>query len=141
MFRSATNITSFPSEGTPTNYDANLNESFRFVTVSEIPTLNQFSFDGTTRISSLVASAPNWNQDISGIDYSNMNNMANMTGGSPFSTVNYDLLLANLALNPPQPNTPLGVGTTQYSASSQANRDILTNSPNFMIITDGGVAP
>ena len=86
-------------------------------------------------------SATDFNQDISAWNVSSVTTMTNMLSRSSLSTVNYDALLFSWSAQALQSNVNFGVGSTEYSAASQAARDILTSAPNNWNITDGGETP
>jgi len=58
--------------------------------------------------------------------------------GSSLSTANYDAILEDWSRQTLQHNVPFSAGETKYSPSSQAARDILTNTYHWEI-SDGGV--
>jgi len=62
-----------------------------------------------------------------------------LNGG--LSTANYDALLISWSQQTLKQNVIFSAGSTKYSPSSQAARDILTSGPNNWTITDGGVEP
>jgi len=53
------------------------------------------------------------------------------------STTNYDALLLGWSAQSLQSNVRIDLDTTQYSSSSQAARDVLTNAFNWEV-NDGG---
>jgi hypothetical protein len=67
--------------------------------------------------------------------------MTDMLAYSALSIVNYDTLLSGWSQQTLKTNVSFGVGLTQYSATSQAARGILTSAPNNWSISDGGVTP
>ena len=84
-----------------------------------------------------------FNQDISGWDISEVTGFYTTTlgflgGATAFNTTNYDLLLNAWSLLTVQPTLRLDVNATYTIATSQAARDILTNTPNFWTINDSG---
>jgi hypothetical protein len=56
-----------------------------------------------------------------------------------FSSANYDALLIGWASRPVQPNIYINFGTIRYTAAASAARSVLTGSPNFWTIIDGGI--
>jgi len=60
-----------------------------------------------------------------------------MLATSSFSTTNYDALLLGWSAQSLQSNVSFDGGTVQYSSSSQAARDVLTNAFKWTV-TDGG---
>ena len=89
-----------------------------------------------TDMSSMFSFARAFNQNIGTWHVSLVTNMDNMFLYSKLSTVNYDALLLGWSALTLQSNVAFSVGSLQYSASSQAARDILTSTPNNWTITD-----
>ncbi len=81
-----------------------------------------------------------FNQDISAWDVSAVRDMGGMFKGVTLSTPNYDALLQSWSAQNLQSGVTFSGGDSQYSSSSQAARDKLTNDFNWTV-TDGGVAP
>jgi len=63
-----------------------------------------------------------------------------MFNGVTLSTPNYDTLLQSWSTQNLQSGVTFSGGNSQYSATSQAARDTLTNDFNWTV-TDGGVVP
>ena len=89
-----------------------------------------------TDMSSMFSFARAFNQNIGTWHVSLVTNMDNMFLYSKLSTVNYDALLLGWSALTLQSNVAFSVGSLQYSANSQAARDILTSTPNNWTITD-----
>lgn len=87
-----------------------------------------------------------FNQDLSAWNVSKVTNMSlfatnNGSGGiSPFSSANISAIYIGWASRTVKPNVTLSFGVRTYTSSATAAHNILTNTPNFWIITDGGVA-
>ena len=79
-----------------------------------------------------------FDQDVSSWDISNVTNITSFGRESVITTANYDLMLNAWSLLTLQPNLNLTMNCAYTIATSQAARDILTNSPNNWTITDGG---
>lgn len=94
-----------------------------------------------------LTDSPKFNQDVSQWDLSAMGSGAdqgleNTFNGTAMSTENYDLALeawANETYHSTPLNMKLGIANTQYSASQQSNRDILTNTFGWEITDAGSV--
>jgi len=81
-----------------------------------------------------------FNQDIGVWDVSSVTIMNGMFWGARLSQANYDALLLGWSAQSLQNGVTFDGGNSQYSTSSQAARDTLTNAFGWTI-TDGGVAP
>jgi len=81
-----------------------------------------------------------FNSDISAWDVSSVTDMTDMlNGANAFSTANYDLLLNAWSSLTLKPNVPFHAGDAKYTiTTSQSAHNILTTTPNFWTITDGG---
>jgi surface protein len=119
-----------------------------------------------TNMGQMIGSG-NFNQDIGNWDVSKVTNMELMfqgVGGSfnqnigrwnisqvtnfggfmqqkttaNFSTTNLDAIYNGWSSRPVQPNKSISFGTAKYTSAGLAGRNILTGSPNFWTITDGG---
>ncbi len=80
-----------------------------------------------------------FNQDIGGWDVSNVTDMFSMFSFSGLTTANYDVILDGWSQLELQQSVTFNVSSVQYSPSSQAARNILTDRFGWDI-TDGGVA-
>ena len=94
-----------------------------------------------------LTNSPSFNQDVSRWDLSNMGSgsdqgLENTFNGTGMSTENYDIALEAWA-NETYHSTPigmrLGMSSTQYSTSQQANRDTLTSVFGWEITDAGSV--
>jgi hypothetical protein len=93
------------------------------------------------RMQGTFGEAASFNQNISAWDVSLVTNMRSMFESVAISTSNYDALLNSWSKQVVESNVTFDAGNSQYSASSQAARDILTSAPNNWTITDGGEKP
>jgi surface protein len=91
-------------------------------------------------MSNMFSGASAFNQYIGGWNISKVTDMESMFYNVSLSQTNYDNLLSAWSLQIVQPNVTFNAGTSKYTASSQAAKDILTNGKSW-IIYDGGVAP
>ena len=101
--------------------------------------ISAWDVSSVTSMSYMFYIANDFNQDLSAWDVSSVTTMTNMLRNSALSTANYDALLSGWSQLTLKTNVSFSVGSTQYSAASQAARDILTSAPNNWKITDGGV--
>jgi surface protein len=92
-------------------------------------------------MSFMFSIAYNFNQDIGAWDVSYVRDMSGMLDFTALSTVSYDALLLGWSELILQDGIEFSAGSTQYSPSSQAARDILTSAPNNWTITDGAISP
>jgi len=101
--------------------------------VSDWQTGNVTNFNG------VFYGATLFDSDVSLWDVSNGTIFTQMfKDATSFSTANYDLLLNGWSQQ--AVNSGMSIEfATQYSASSQAARDVLTNPPNSWVISDNGV--
>jgi len=81
-----------------------------------------------------------FNSDISAWDVSSVTTMSDMlNGANAFSTANYNLLLNAWSSLTLKPRVPFHAGDAKYTiTTSQSAHNILTTTPNFWTITDGG---
>jgi surface protein len=94
-----------------------------------------------TSMSGMFGRAQDFNHDIGGWNVSNVTNFSNfMAGKTPtyFSATNLDAIYNGWSSRPVKPNITISFGTIQYTEAGQAGKDILTGSPNFWTIIDGG---
>ncbi len=84
--------------------------------------------------------ATSFDQNLRNWDVSLVRGMRNMFRSAALSTANYDGLLAGWSSQNLESGVSFDAGSTQYSSSSQAARDVLTNTHGW-IVADGGVAP
>ena len=95
-----------------------------------------WNVSSVTNMSDMFRSS-SFNGDIGSWNVSAVTGMQDMFLGGSLSTVNYDLLLIGWSLLTLKSGVTFSAGTTQYSASSQDERDILTGTFSWSI-TDGG---
>jgi len=82
-----------------------------------------------------------FDQNLSSWNVSAVTDMFEMFRSPNLSTANYNALLSGWSkLNDLQPNVRFGAENALYSSSSQAARDILTNTFGWIII-DAGIVP
>jgi len=111
--------------------------------------LSAWDVSAVTDMGYMFSGASAFNQDLSAWDVSAVKatgtanyqkGMYNMFNGVTLSTANYDALLLGWSALSLQSDVTFSGGNSQYSATSQAARDTLTNDYNWTV-TDGGVAP
>ena len=102
--------------------------------------LNGWDVSSVTDMGFMFSNARIFNQDLSNWDVSSVTNMSNMFNGVTLSQANYDALLSGWSAQSLQSNVRFHGGNSQYSPSSQAARDTLTEAFGWTV-TDGGVAP
>lgn len=96
-------------------------------------------WDFGKNLDTMFFQAGNYNQDLSGQDFTNTTSMNNFLDGANFSTTNYDALLIALDTHGTLQNgVTLDVGITKYSsgASTTARANIISNWS--WTILDGG---
>jgi len=101
--------------------------------------ISSWNVSSVTDMSFMFNSAYIFNQNLSDWDVSSVTNMHRMLNATNVSQTNYDALLAGWSTQSLQSGVAFGGGNSQYSVSSQAARDILTNTFGWTV-TDGGVA-
>jgi hypothetical protein len=72
------------------------------------------------------------------MDISNVTTMRDMFKDVTLPTDVYSTMLENFATQSVKPNVEFNVGSSKYTPESSQYRDILTQSPNFWQIIDGG---
>jgi len=100
--------------------------------------IRNWDVSAVTDMSQMLYGADTFNQDISNWNVSAVTNMNNMFSGITLSTANYDALLSGWSAQSLQNGVVFSGGNSQYSPSSQAARDTLTEAFNWTV-TDGGV--
>ncbi|MFY0628568.1 MAG: BspA family leucine-rich repeat surface protein, partial [Reichenbachiella sp.] len=108
------------------------------------PAFNQdisgWDISGATNLSSTFEWATAFDQDLGAWDVTSVTTMQWMFDKSGMSMANYDATLNGWAAQGPlQPAVPLGADGLLYSATGQIDRDILTQTPNFWVITGDGL--
>lgn len=96
-----------------------------------------------TDMSSMFYNAASFDRNLSSWNVSLVTSFDNITNGgfmelSGLSQSNYDLLLNGWALRPVLPNLSINFGSVKYSSAASSSRSLLTSSPNFWTILDGG---
>ncbi len=103
--------------------------------------LDKWDVSSVTNMNSMFAYARGFNQPLGDWNVSSVTDMTGMFGApTTLSTANYDHLLLGWSKQNVQKNISIDVQRSQYSPSSQAARDILTNTFNWTI-RDSGVVP
>jgi len=93
-----------------------------------------------TNLFGMFEGATSFDQDISNWSVVKVLNMDSLVAGGTLSVANYDALLLGWSVQALKSNINFDAGNSQYSASSQAARDVLTGTYSWTV-TDGGVAP
>lgn len=104
--------------------------------------IGSWDVSSVTDMSFMFAFSSSFNQNIGRWNVSSVADMTAMFLGfnTPrilLSTTNYDALLLGWSAQSLQSNVRIDLDTTQYSSSSQAARDVLTNAFNWEV-NDGG---
>lgn len=102
--------------------------------------INTWSTFSLTDSSYMFYDADSFNQSLASWDVTSLQTADKMFAGIQLDTVNYDDILVGWSGQAVQPNVVFDAGLSKYSASSQDERDVLTNSPNNWVISDGGQA-
>jgi len=101
--------------------------------------LNTWDVSAVTTMHAMFASASTFNQNLSVWNVSSVRGMSNMFTDVTLTLANYDALLLGWSTQSLQSNVTFDGGNSQYSSSSQAARDTLTEAFGWTV-TDGGVA-
>jgi len=102
--------------------------------------LSTWNVSTVTDMSVMFSAASAFNQGLSSWDISSVTTMDKMFNGVTLSTPNYDALLQGWSAQNLQSGVTFDGGYSQYSSTSQAARNTLTNDYNWTV-TDDGVAP
>ena len=97
---------------------------------------------GAITMSSMFASATDFDQNLGSWNVSkvtNFSNFMNTKTPSTFSTTNLDAIYNGWSSRPVLASKSITFGTAKRTVASTAGRAILTNSPNLWTITDGGI--
>ena len=116
---------------------SNFNQDISAWDVSSVTDMSAM-FSSTSGTTQGLPAQQRFFQDISGWDVSSVINMTGMFYAHYVK--NYDVLLNTWSNLPLSSNINFNAGYSQYSPSSQAARDILTNTYGWEI-TNGGVTP
>ena len=110
------------------------------------PSFNQpigsFDMRKATTIVSMLQNSTAFNQNLGAWNLENLTTATNFLGGktpATFSTTNLNAIYNGWSTKTLKPNVIIGFGTAKYTVAGAAGRAILTNSPNFWTITDGGI--
>jgi len=101
--------------------------------------LSNWDVSAVADMSFMFRDAIAFNQDLSSWDVSAVTDMFGMFGNATLSLANYDALLLGWSARSLQSNVIFSGGNSQYSSSSQAARDTLTEAFGWTV-TDGGAA-
>ena len=101
--------------------------------------LNNWNVSSVTDMVAMFNVASTFNQNLSNWDVSSVTNMEGMFANITLSLANYDALLLGWSAQSLQNNVTFSGGDSQYSPSSQAARDTLTEAFGWTV-TDGGLA-
>jgi|GEM_PF-1431075 len=115
----------------------NMKHMFSFAKYFNQP-LNNWDVSSVTNMYGMFSFVKYFNQPLNNWNVSRVTNMSWMFDGSSLSTANYDAILEDWSRQTLQHNVNFSVGETKYSPSSQAARDIFTNTYHWTI-SDGGV--
>jgi surface protein len=102
--------------------------------------LNTWDVSSVIAMSNMFGAAVTFDQSLSSWDVSSVTNMIDMFTDVTLSQANYDALLLGWSARSLQSDVIFDAGNSQYSPSSQANRDTLTDAFGWTV-TDGGLAP
>ena len=146
MFFNCSNLAEYTALDKPKAYDgATTSSVFSGCAMTKIDNLKNWDKIGAPKSNRVFTNSVSWDQDISMLDYSTINNLDNFAQNTSFSKTNFDLLILSwhngVSLSGTQPITgaAVGVGSNQYSASVQTEYDDLVT--YGIIFSDGGVAP
>ena len=102
--------------------------------------ISAWDVSSVTNMLRMFSNSSAFNQDIGTWNVSSVTNMANMFNGVTLSLASYDALLLGWSARSLQSDVTFSAGNSQYSPSSQAARDTLTDAFGWTV-TDGGLAP
>jgi surface protein len=104
--------------------------------------IGSWNTQNVTNMQQMFFSATAFNQNIGAWNVSNIINFINFMSNKTFanySAANYNALLIGWASRPVQPNITISFGTIRYTSAASVARAVLTGSPNFWTIIDGGI--
>ena len=137
LFRFCSN---FVASATDTPIESNASphiQKFRDTAITSINNIDQWNFDNDCN--NMFLNASSYNQDLSGVDFTNTTDLTSFLDGTSFNTTNYDLLLIALDAHASlQSTVTMGVGTTKYSAGAAATARANIISNHTWTINDGG---
>jgi len=102
--------------------------------------LSNWNVSSVTNMEGMFFGASTFNQNLGSWDVSFVTMMNSMFTDVTLSQTNYDALLLGWSVRSLQSNVRFNAGNSQYSSSSQAARDTLTDAFGWTV-TDGGLAP
>jgi surface protein len=140
MFRGAT---AFNQNIGAWNVQNVINMSLMFLSATAFnQNIGAWNVSNVVTMSLMFNGATAFNQNIGAWNVSNIINFINFMSNKTFanySAANYNALLIGWASRPVQPNISISFGTIRYTAAASAARSVLTGSPNFWTIIDGGI--
>ena len=138
-FAGAQNLTINTRDLLDLSETTSLHQAFRGCSsLLTIPSIEIWDTRKVVDMSGLFQDATQFNPNIENWNVSNVTNMTDILLNTALSQTNYDALLQAWSTQNVKPNVMFSAGTTKYSSSSQAARDILTG--KGWNITDGGPA-
>ncbi len=102
--------------------------------------LSNWNVSSVVNMTGMFSNASIFNQNLGGWNVSSVAGMSGMFSDVTLSQANYDALLIGWSARGLQSNVIFSAGNSQYSPSSQANRNTLTDAFGWTVI-DGGLAP
>ena len=140
MFQGATafnqNISSWQT-GSVTNM-----EGMFFSATAFNQNIGAWNTGNVVNMEGMMRNATAFNQNIGSWNISNIINILDFMFQKTslnYSTENYNALLIGWASRPVKTNISINFGTIKYTSAASAARAILTSSPNFWTIIDGGI--
>ncbi|MDD3861002.1 MAG: BspA family leucine-rich repeat surface protein, partial [Bacteroidales bacterium] len=103
--------------------------------------IGSWDVSNVTDMGYMFYDASSFNQDIGSWDVGNVTDMGYMFYGVTLSVANYDSLLIGWASQNLNDYISFSGGNSKYSCEAITAHDVLTGTPNFWNITDGGLAP
>ena len=119
----------------------NMNNMFILATAFN-QNIGAWNVGNVTNMQSMFQSATAFNQNLGSWNIGNVTNFLNFMQGKTsanFSSANYNALLIGWASRPVKPNISINFGTIKYTSAATEARAVLTGSPNFWTIIDGGI--
>jgi surface protein len=140
MFNSATDFNQNIGAWNTQNV-INMQQMFQSATAFN-QNIGAWNVSNVTTMVDMFNNATAFNQNIGAWNVSNVTNFTNFMISKTFlnySTVNYNALLIGWANRPVKPNISINFGTIRYTSAASVARAVLTGSPNFWTIIDGGI--